>query len=133
MQQKRMSGFRLQPFQNKKRPFGKGYFFCERLINKIKTSKPRKIWFLLCEGKRLLESFWLPKRSPNKYLCCCTNSVCYSARYVFCMPCIHCMLFLYLHFKFKELKYKGIINHSYKCMIIIIPQLEKNMFHVKVV
>ena len=38
------------------------------------------------------------------------------------------MLFLYLHFKFNELRFKGITNHSYKCMVIIIPQLQKIMF-----
>ena len=35
-----------------------------------------------------------------------------------------------LHFKFNELRYKGIPNDSYKCMVIIIPQLKK-MFHMK--
>ena len=30
-----------------------------------------------------------------------------------------------MHFKFNELRFKGIANRSYKCMVIIIPQLEK--------
>ena len=42
------------------------------------------------------------------------------------------MLFLYLHFKFNELRFKALTNHSYKCMVIIIPKLEKNMLHMKV-
>ena len=42
---------------------------------------------------------------------------------------IQCMLFLYLRFKFNEVRFKGIngtTNHSCKCMVVIISQLEKN-------
>ena len=124
-------GIRKQPSQNKKN-VRKGLFFSERLTSKMKILKPRKIWFMLQEGKKLLEKFWLRKRNPKKHLHCCTNSVCYSVRYVFCMLCIHCVLFLYLHFKFNKLRFKGITNHSYKCMVIIMPQSENNIFHMTV-
>ena len=49
------------------------------------------------------------------------------------MLCTPYMLFLYLSFKFNELRFKGITNHFYKSMVIIIPQLEKNMFHMFII
>ena len=115
-----------------KKMFGKGYSSGESLTSKMKILKPRKIWFMLQEGKKLLEKFWLGKRNPKKHLHCWTNSLWYSVRYVFCMLCIHCMLFLYLHFKFNKPRFKGITNHSYKSMVIIMPQSENNIFHMTV-
>lgn len=93
----------------------------------MKILKPRKLRFLLREVKRLLKNVWLLKRSSNKHLQCCTNSVYYSARFVFCMLPSHCMLLLHLRFKYNELIFKEITNHSYKCMVIIISQLEKKI------
>ena len=47
------------------------------------------------------------------------------------MLCARCLLFLYSHFKFKELQFKKIINRSCKCVVIIIPQLEKKYVSYK--
>ena len=101
-------------------------FFHECATSKIKAFKPRKIWSSFGKVNSC-------KNLSDSRKAAQTN-ILYQCNLLFskvCMLCIHCMLFLYLRFKFSVLRFKGKTNHYYKWMVIKIPQLEKIMFHMK--